>query len=478
LAIRRQGEPHMQFDARARRRRELIDFETFGGAEGAYAFIGSVLEASTEYSIIATDPQGVIVLWNEGARRLYGYESAEIVGRAKPVLHAERDVRAGLPEAMMAHASEHGKWEGTVERVRKDGTSFTARVVLTRRHGAGGQPVGFLLMSSDITTELEKQDELESSRRLLEARAQQLATSLKYKSEFFSNMSHELRTPLNSLLLLADVLHSNPELNLTAKQVEYAGVIQSSGTDLLRLLNGILELARIESGTVTPQVTETPLAEIRAALLQEFGEVADQKGVSFAIELADGIPSSIATDRRLLLEVFSNLLANAFKFTKRGAVNVHVSCADGEWGAGHDTLSRAGTVVAFAVSDTGIGMSAEVQSRIFEDFVQGDGSTARHYGGTGLGLSIGSKLIGLLGGEITVASAPRRRQHLHGLPPRRRRRPRSRRGRGRTGNPGRSGLTAGACEGRPHDPDRRRRPPQHLRAHRVSRAGRLRRRFG
>jgi PAS domain S-box-containing protein len=386
--------------------RRLVDFETFGDAAGAYAFIDSVLEASTEYSIIATDREGVIVLWNEGARRLHGYEADEIIGHPESELHAEDDVRARLPAAIMAHASEHGLWEGTAERARKDGTTFTARVVMTLRHGAEGEPIGFLLMSSDITDEINRQQELERSRRLVEAKAAQLAISLRYKSEFFSNMSHELRTPLNSLLILAELLRDNPEHNLTPKQVQYANVIHSSGADLLRLLSGILDLAKVGSGTVTPEIREVALAEIQHALREEFDRVADQNGVSFTVELADDLPRHIGTDATLVHDVLRNLLANAFKFTKHGAVEVHIGCADRGWSATDEVLARASTVIAFRISDTGIGMTAEIQRRIFDDFVQGDGGTARHYGGAGLGLSIASRLVRLLGGEITVTSSP------------------------------------------------------------------------
>ncbi len=223
----------------------LHDAELISSVAGAHAFIGNVLEASTEYSIIAIDSQGVIVLWNEGARRLYGYDSGEIVGRHKAVLHVERDARSGMPQAMMDHASEHGKWEGIVDRVRKDGTGFTARVVMTRRCTEDGQPIGFLLMSSDITDELRKLHELEEAKRMVDAKAAQLETALRYKTEFFSNMSHELRTPLNSMLILAGILSENSGGTLTAEEVGYARAIHASGSDLLGLLKGILDLAQV-----------------------------------------------------------------------------------------------------------------------------------------------------------------------------------------------------------------------------------------
>jgi two-component system chemotaxis sensor kinase CheA len=251
---------------------------------------------------------------------------------------------------------------------------------------------------------IQKLDELELSKRLVEAKAEQLALALKYKSEFLANMSHELRTPLNSLLILAGILQENSEQNLTAKQVQYAGVIHASGTDLQRLLNDILDLAKVESGTVMPEISELALGEIQDALTREFRHVADDRRLSFAIELADGLPSHIATDPARLRQVLHNLLGNAFKFTERGAVSMRISCAESGWSATNHNLARAEAVIAFSIADTGIGITAEVRQRIFEPFIQGDGTTARKYGGTGLGLSVSRELVGLLGGEITLTS--------------------------------------------------------------------------
>jgi signal transduction histidine kinase/HAMP domain-containing protein/ActR/RegA family two-component response regulator len=251
-----------------------------------------------------------------------------------------------------------------------------------------------------------KNQEVELAKRLVEEKAEQLAVSSKYKSEFFSNMSHELRTPLNSLLILARELADNPEQNLTAAQVQYAGVIHSSGTDLLRLLNDILDLAKVESGTVTLEIGELTLDELREALESDFGAVADQKGLAFSVELAPELPPTIATDPGRLRQVLKNLLANAFKFTEHGEVSVRVSRAHGGWNPANDKLGRADAVTAFSIRDTGIGITTELQRRIFEAFAQADGTTARQYGGTGLGLSISRELVRLLGGEIALRSTP------------------------------------------------------------------------
>ena len=265
-----------------------------------------------------------------------------------------------------------------------------------------------LLAEQNIEAE-RRNREVEQSNRLVEEKAGelgQLAVSSKYKSEFIANMSHELRTPLNSLLILAQQLEDNPDNNMTATQVEYASVIGSSGKELLGLLNGILDLAKVESGTVSIENTDLSVTELRDTLLREFEQVAVAKGVGFSIDLAPDIPGEIVTDPQRLRQILKNLLANAFKFTDQGQVRLHISVADKGWGTAIESLVNAPSVLALSVRDTGIGIEEEHQQRIFEAFAQGDGSTARLYGGTGLGLSISRELVGLLGGELTVTSTP------------------------------------------------------------------------
>jgi signal transduction histidine kinase/HAMP domain-containing protein/ActR/RegA family two-component response regulator len=259
------------------------------------------------------------------------------------------------------------------------------------------------LAEQNIEVERKRQD-IERAKRLLEEEAEQLAISSRYKSEFFSNMSHELRTPLNSLLILARELRDNHDHNLTEDQVQYASVIHSSGTDLLKLLNDILDLAKVESGTVTLEIGELALDELQDGLKRDFGHVADQKGVAFSVELGRDLPPTIDTDSARLRQVLTNLLSNAFKFTENGEVSVRLSRVDSGWSPNHGGLGQAEAVIAFSVTDTGIGIAAETQRRIFEAFSQADGTTARQYGGTGLGLSISRELVRLLGGEIALTS--------------------------------------------------------------------------
>jgi HAMP domain-containing protein/signal transduction histidine kinase/CheY-like chemotaxis protein len=253
--------------------------------------------------------------------------------------------------------------------------------------------------------EVEKKNrEVEQARQALESKAQQLAATSRYKSEFLANMSHELRTPLNSLLILAEQLSTNPEGNLTARQVEFAKTIRGSGKDLLRLINDILDLSKIESGTVSLEVGEVRFDEMRHNLERTFRHVAEGRGLGFNITLDPGLPGAIYTDAQRLDQVLKNLLSNAFKFTERGAVDVRVGTAHEGWSPEVTTLNRAELVFAFSVIDSGIGIPPDKQATIFEAFQQADGSTSRKYGGTGLGLAISRELARLLGGQIRLES--------------------------------------------------------------------------
>jgi len=249
-----------------------------------------------------------------------------------------------------------------------------------------------------------KNREVEQARQALEGKAQQLSLTSRYKSEFLANMSHELRTPLNSLLILADQLSSNPDGNLTPKQVEFARTIRGSGKDLLKLINDILDLSKIESGTVSLDVGEVHFEEMRQTMERTFRHMAEGKGVSFKIDVDARVPDSVRTDAQRLDQVLKNLLSNAFKFTERGFVTLTVAPVTTGWSPENQSLNRAETVLAFSVSDSGIGIPADKQTTIFEPFLQADGSTSRKYGGTGLGLAISRELARVLGGEISVES--------------------------------------------------------------------------
>jgi HAMP domain-containing protein/CheY-like chemotaxis protein/signal transduction histidine kinase len=249
-----------------------------------------------------------------------------------------------------------------------------------------------------------KNREIEQARISLEEKAEQLALTSRYKSEFLANMSHELRTPLNSLLILARLLTDNSGGNLSEKQVEYARTIYSAGNDLLGLINDILDLAKIESGTMSIEIDQTLFTDLNSYIERNFRQVAQDKKLDFSLQLDGELPRAVHTDSKRLQQILKNLLANAFKFTEKGQVSLNVRVATEGWSSDQGTLNRANMVIAFAVNDTGIGIPPEKQQIIFEAFQQADGTTSRKYGGTGLGLSISREIARLLGGEIKLVS--------------------------------------------------------------------------
>ncbi|MCB5164237.1 HAMP domain-containing protein [Streptomyces bambusae] len=258
---------------------------------------------------------------------------------------------------------------------------------------------------ADRNRDIERKNlEIEQARRELEVRAQQLSRTSLYKSEFLANMSHELRTPLNSLLILAQLLAQNPDGNLTEKQVDYAEVIHSAGSDLLQLINDILDLSKVEAGKMDVEVAPFPLRQLVEYCDATFQPVAAARALEFRIHTGPGLPEELHTDQARLRQVLRNLIANALKFTEQGHVELRVERAGPE--EVPTGLDDTGGVLAFRVSDTGIGIAADRLDSVFAAFQQGEGSTSRHYGGTGLGLSISREVAGLLGGEIGTESVP------------------------------------------------------------------------
>ncbi|WP_082577761.1 HAMP domain-containing protein [Flavobacterium sp. Root186] len=260
-----------------------------------------------------------------------------------------------------------------------------------------------LLANQKEEVELKNQ-EVEVARKALEEKADQLTLTSKYKSEFLANMSHELRTPLNSLQILANELIANRDGNLSEKQIQFAKTINSCGDDLIQLINDILDLSKIESGYISVDYNPISFAEISRFVESTFNPISQAKHLHFEIMMDDNLPEVMETDSQRLNQILKNLLSNSFKFTEKGGVRLNIYKADNNWKTKNASLENAEAVVAFEISDTGIGISKEKQNIIFEAFQQAEGSTSRKYGGTGLGLSISRGLSDLLGGSIELES--------------------------------------------------------------------------
>ena len=346
-----------------------------------------MVESVVDYAIFMLDAGGRVASWNAGAQRISGYAAEEIIGTHFSRFYPREDLERRKPESELDLARAEGRYEEEGWRVRKDGSTYWANVVITAVRDDTGALLGFAKVVRDLTERNRVEAELIRAKVSAERASEA-------KSQFLANMSHELRTPLNSLLILARLLADNSAGNLTAKQVQFAHTIYDSGMDLLSLINDLLDLAKIESGAVAAlNLASAPLEELREDLERSFRQVAQDKGLQFAIEIDPAAPAAIRTDMPRLKQVLKNLLANAFKFTRQGGVSLRIAPAE----AGR---------LAFSVSDTGIGIPPEKQKLIFEAFQQADGTTSRHYGGTGLGLSISRELTRLLGGELRVVSEP------------------------------------------------------------------------
>jgi PAS domain S-box-containing protein len=388
-----QANRRLEDDIAARKRAERMLQET----EQRFRLM---VESVVDYAIFMLDPQGRVTSWNAGAQRIKGFAAEEIVGQHLSRFYAQEDLEQGKPARELALAAAEGHFEDEGWRLRKDGSMFWAHYVITAVRDESGVLLGFAKVTRDLT----ERNRVEADLIRAKVAAEKASEA---KSQFLANMSHELRTPLNSLLILAKLLADNVGGNLTGKQVKFAETIYASGMDLLSLINDLLDLAKIESGAITTlDIAPSRVEDVREDLERTFSQVAQEKGLRFSIGIDEDVPATIPTDMPRLKQVLKNLLANAFKFTRNGEVTLRVSLARSGWTPTHARLAAAPSVIAFCVSDSGIGIPEDKQKVIFEAFQQADGSTSRQYGGTGLGLSISRELTRLLGGEIRLHSTP------------------------------------------------------------------------
>jgi Signal transduction histidine kinase len=338
--------------------------------------------------------------------------------RTEELLRQSQALAAQLEQQSATLAAKNTELEEQADRLRKSEQLLQEQQVeLTQTNEELEQTNEELQQSNEEMEEksnllAEQKRELERSNRAIEQaraelqeQARQLAITSKYKSDFLATMSHELRTPLNSLLILARLLGENSDGNLTAKQVQFAQTIESSGADLLEMINQILDLAKIESGKVELQIDDVSVQELQRSLEQQFRHMADAKKLAFKVSFDPAMPPAVRTDIRRLQQILKNLLSNAFKFTERGSVDVSIRPVSDGWSP-HPSLDKAAKVIAFSVSDTGIGIPKEKQQLVFESFQQADAGTSRRYGGTGLGLSISREIAQLLGGVLRLSSEP------------------------------------------------------------------------
>lgn len=376
------------------------------------------LAASYAYNI--TQAHGHEFAMGEGLVGQAALQKKTVIFKEVPGEHFHLEISSGLgtssPHSILVLPLLHedevlGVLEfGSVRNFSEQEIAFleniSSVVAITLRTALASQKVKRLLEEETLRQghELEKrQEELEVSNKELQAKAFDLELASKYKSEFLANMSHELRSPLNSLLILAQSLADNDEGNLTEEQVIEARIIHSGGLDLLKLINDILDLSKIESGRIEIHYAEMTFTSLVQYLKNQFTHLAKDKGLDFTIHLSQELGSAMVTDEQRLKQILTNLLANGVKFTSTGSVSLSILPALAQTRFHFSELIAAKTV-AFEVIDTGIGIAENKQEQIFEAFQQGDGSTSRQYGGTGLGLSISRQFAELMGGEIQLES--------------------------------------------------------------------------
>jgi PAS domain S-box-containing protein len=362
----------------------------------ATTFLNNVLESSTEYSIIAKDLDGNILTWNEGARRNYGYDAGEMVGKMNSsVLHTPEDLQSGRVRDLLDTARRTGKAEGVFERVRKSGVRFTASLAVTLRRDAADVPIGYLLISKDITEQKALEAQLRAKNQELEEQYSRVQEANRLKSEFLANMSHELRTPLNSIIGFAELMHKKKVGPVSPKHEEFLGDILTSARHLLQLINDVLDLSKVESGKMDFRAERVDLPRIVREVAESMRTLVTAKKIELHSEIEAGL-DWVTTDPPKLKQVLYNYVSNALKFTpERGRVTIRAARAGRE-------------AFRIEVSDTGIGIRPEDIGKLFAEFQQLDASTSKKYPGTGLGLALTKRIVEAQGGTVGVESMPER----------------------------------------------------------------------
>lgn len=370
------------------------------------SFINNVFDGSTEYSIIAMDLDEVILAWNEGARRNYGYTAGEMVRKqSSRLLHAPEDVASGRVKALLDAALATGKAEGVFARVRKGDSRFTASVAVTLRRDAGGSAVGYVLISKDITAQQAFEEQLRRQNVALQEQNRRVEEANRLKSEFLANMSHELRTPLNGVIGFAELMHDGKVGPVSADHKEYLGDILTSSRHLLQLINDVLDLSKVESGKMEFRPERVEVQKLVGEVRDILRTFTAERRIRLTHEL-DPAVESLVIDPAKLKQVLYNYLSNALKFTPEGGSVVVRVRPEGE--------SR----FRLEVQDTGIGIREEDFGRLFVEFQQLDASPGKKYQGTGLGLALTRRIVEAQGGEVGVTSTVGKGSSFHAILPR------------------------------------------------------------
>ncbi|MBX9567749.1 MAG: PAS domain S-box protein [Candidatus Obscuribacterales bacterium] len=354
-----------------------------------------MVSAVKDYAIFLLDVDGKILTWNAGAARFKGYTASEVIGKHFSIFYPEDLKLIGHPDKELRQAKDNGHYEEEGWRVRKDGSTFFARVTITAVFDEHGEHRGFVKVTQDLTQQRLSDEEVRRAR-------DEALRSSELKSQFVANVSHEIRTPMAGIIGMAELLHSDPELN--EEQKELAFHLLDSGKRLLVVLNDILDFSKLEAGRVNLEVSEFSPRLLANEVCQSFISLSRSKDLDMILDIDELVPDRLLGDEVKIRQVLSNLVGNAVKFTKQGSIQLSVRASEGLM-LPEGNLFNGNTVpVLFEVQDTGIGITEEQKARLFQPFIQADGSTRRRFGGTGLGLSISKGYVQLMHGAIDVES--------------------------------------------------------------------------